>query len=181
MEIAAMAVPTRLALVSDTVDNRAPRRLRLRNPWRGCDKWWELVVMLPHETACKAGAFLVEPHPQTKYCPPQEHAALVLPQAWVVLETSLCWLARGIIWRKRERSAGPGQIPMPRRSLYKIVRSRRQPTTHQVAAIRRTAIHNKERTPLRALVSRTRRYFTADVSVFQAHLPCDSLSIFSYR
>jgi hypothetical protein len=24
------------------------------------------------------------------------HAALVLPQAWVVLETSLCWLARGI-------------------------------------------------------------------------------------
>ena len=46
IEIAAMAVPTRLALVSDTVDNRAPRRLRLRNPWRGCDKWWELVVML---------------------------------------------------------------------------------------------------------------------------------------
>src|SRR5260370_37078625 len=31
------------------------------------------------------------------------------------------------------------------------------------------------------LCSRTRRYFTADVSVFQAHLPCDSLSIFSYR
>jgi hypothetical protein len=27
----AMAVPTRLALVNDTVDNRAPRRLRLRN------------------------------------------------------------------------------------------------------------------------------------------------------
>jgi hypothetical protein len=38
IEIAAMAVPTRLALVSDTVDNRAPRRLRLRNLWRGCDK-----------------------------------------------------------------------------------------------------------------------------------------------
>ena len=37
-EIAAMAVPTRLALVSDTVDNRAPRRLRLRNPWCWCDK-----------------------------------------------------------------------------------------------------------------------------------------------
>ena len=33
---AAMAAPTRLALVNDTVDNRAPRRLRLRNPWRGC-------------------------------------------------------------------------------------------------------------------------------------------------
>lgn len=48
--------------------------------------------MLPHETACKAGAFLVEPHPQR--C--AAHAALVLPQAWVVLETSLCWLARGI-------------------------------------------------------------------------------------
>jgi len=82
---------------------------------------------------------------------------------------------------KREGSAGPGQIPMPRCSLYKIVRPRRQPATHQVAAVRRTAIHNKERTPLRALVSRTRRYFTADVSVFQAHLPCDPLSIFSYR
>jgi hypothetical protein len=41
---------------------------------------------------------------------------------------------------------------MPRRSLYKIVRPHGQPTTHQVAAIRRTAIHNKERTPLRALV-----------------------------
>ena len=53
---------------------------------------------------------------------------------------------------KRERSSGPGQVPMPRRSLYKLVRSRRQPTTHQVAAVRRTAIHNKERTPLRALV-----------------------------
>ena len=53
---------------------------------------------------------------------------------------------------KKERSAKPGSIPMPRRSLYKLVRSRRQPTTHQVAAIRRTAIHNKERTPLRALV-----------------------------
>ena len=52
--------------------------------------------MLPHKTACKADAFLVEPHPQMNYCPPQEHAALVLPQAWVVLETSLCWLARGI-------------------------------------------------------------------------------------
>jgi len=26
----------------------------------------------------------------------QHHAALVLPQAWVVLETSPCWLARGI-------------------------------------------------------------------------------------
>ena len=93
--------------------------------WRGCDKGWELVVMhhesrfrlgfmtadlqsasrdnsqrkwwrwrvtLPHETACKAGAFLVEPHPQSA----QWHAALVLPQAWVVLETYLCWLARGI-------------------------------------------------------------------------------------
>ena len=46
IEIAAMAVPTRLALVSDTVDNRAPRRLRLRDPWHGCEKWWELVVML---------------------------------------------------------------------------------------------------------------------------------------
>ena len=46
IENTAMAVPTRLALVSDTVDNRAPRRLRLRNPWRGYDKWWELVVML---------------------------------------------------------------------------------------------------------------------------------------
>jgi hypothetical protein len=42
-------------------------------------------------------------------------------------------------------------------------------------------LHNKERTPLRALVSRTRRYFTADVSVFQAHLPCDLLPIFLYR
>src|SRR5471030_692318 len=61
-------------------------------------------------------------------------------------------LATGPWPRKRERSAGPGQIPMPRRSLDKIVRSRRQPTTHHVAAIRRTAIHNKERTPLRALV-----------------------------
>ena len=46
IENAAMAVPTRLALVNDTVDNRAPRRLRLRNPWRVCEKWWELVVML---------------------------------------------------------------------------------------------------------------------------------------
>ena len=54
--------------------------------------------------------------------------------------------------QKGERSARPGQIPMPRRSLVKLVRSRRQPATHQVAAIRRTAIHNKERTPLRALV-----------------------------
>jgi hypothetical protein len=54
--------------------------------------------------------------------------------------------------RKREGSAGPGQIPMPRRSLYKKVRPHGQPATHQVAAIRRTAIHNKERTPLRALV-----------------------------
>ena len=46
IEIAAMAVPVGLAPASNTVDNRAPRRLRLRNPWRGCDKWWELVVML---------------------------------------------------------------------------------------------------------------------------------------
>jgi hypothetical protein len=53
---------------------------------------------------------------------------------------------------KREGSAGPGQIPMPRRSHYKNVRPHGQPATHQVAAIRRTAIHNKERTPLRALV-----------------------------
>ena len=46
IEITAMAVPAGLAPASDTVDNRAPRRLRLRNPWLGCDKWWELVVML---------------------------------------------------------------------------------------------------------------------------------------
>ena len=59
IEIAAMAVPTRLALVNDTVDNRAPRRLRLRNPWRGRDKWWRWRVTLPHDAACKAGAFLV--------------------------------------------------------------------------------------------------------------------------
>ena len=45
IENAAMAVPTRLALVNDTVDNRAPRRLRLRNPG-AVNKWWELVVML---------------------------------------------------------------------------------------------------------------------------------------
>ncbi len=44
--ILAMAVPAGLAPASDTVDNRAPRRLRLRNPWRGLNKWWELVVML---------------------------------------------------------------------------------------------------------------------------------------
>ncbi len=55
-------------------------------------KWWIWRGTLPHETACKAGAFLVEPHPPGA----QWHAALVLPQAWVVLETSLCWLARGI-------------------------------------------------------------------------------------
>ena len=29
------AVPAGPAPASDTVDNRAPRRLRLRNPWRG--------------------------------------------------------------------------------------------------------------------------------------------------
>jgi hypothetical protein len=29
-------------------------------------------------------------------CDCAAHAALVLPQAWVILEISLCWLARGI-------------------------------------------------------------------------------------
>ena len=38
IENTAMAVPVGLAPASNTVDNRAPRRLRLRNPWRGCDK-----------------------------------------------------------------------------------------------------------------------------------------------
>ena len=137
--------------------------------------WWRWRVTLPHKTACKAGAFLVGHIPECA----QWHAALVLPQAWVVLETSLCWLARGITavsngaasrlrsgistmassrlsyWTmaaKRERSAEPGQIPMPRRSLYKNLRPHGQLATHQAVAIRRTAIHNKERTPLRALV-----------------------------
>ena len=49
--------------------------------------------MLPHGPACKAGAFLVEPHPQSALA---AHAALVLPQAWVILEISPCGLARGI-------------------------------------------------------------------------------------
>ena len=76
-----------------------------------------------------------------------------------------------------ERSAEPG-YPAPSTPLVTVLRREQ---TLRLAAIRRTAIHNKERTPLRALVSRTRRYFTADVSVFQAHLPCDRLPIFSYR
>jgi hypothetical protein len=46
----AVAVPAGLAPAIDTVDNRAPRRLRLRNPWPGYGEWWELVVML-HRSA----------------------------------------------------------------------------------------------------------------------------------
>jgi hypothetical protein len=31
--------------------------------------------MLPHKTACKAGAFLVEPHPLCEYCRAQHRSA----------------------------------------------------------------------------------------------------------
>ena len=119
----------------------------------------------------------------------QHHAALVLPQAWVVLETSLCWLARGM------SAVSNGAASRLRSGVSTMASSHLRYWTMaalEIGVLRRRSrrpsgppltagLHNKERTPLRALVSRTRRYFTADVSVFQAHLPCDSLSILSYR
>ena len=55
----------------------------------------------------------------------QHHAALVLPQAWVVLETSLCSLARGISAvsngaASRLRS-GFSALAMPCRSYWTMV------------------------------------------------------------
>ena len=65
--------------------------------------------MLPHETACKAGAFLVGHIP--------EHAALVLPQAWVVLETSLHRLVRDMLNGAASRlRSGLSALAMLRRS-----------------------------------------------------------------
>jgi len=82
---------------------------------------------------------------------------------------------------KMEESAKPGSIPMPRRSLYKMCgpADSRQLIRLPPSAGPLFTIKNEHHYEL--LCSRTRRYFTADVSVFQAHLPCDSLSIFSYR
>ena len=42
--------------------------------------------MLPHETACKAGTFLVEPHPRSAYA---AQVAPVLPRTWMILEIAL--------------------------------------------------------------------------------------------
>jgi hypothetical protein len=69
-----------------------------------------------------------------------------------------------------ERSAEPG-LPVPSTLLVTVLR-----LSKPSGLLPSAGLHNKERTPLRALVSRTRRYFTADVSVFQAHLPCDPLA-----
>ena len=82
---------------------------------------------------------------------------------------------------KREESAKPGSIPMPRRSIYKMCgpADSRQLIRLPPSAGPLFTIKNEHHYEL--LCSRTRRYFTEDVSVFQAHLPCDPLSIFSYR
>ena len=104
-------------------------------------KWWRWRVTLPHETACKAGAFLVGHIP--------EHAALVLPQAWVVLETSLCRLARGITadqmvrpagyapasqrWRRRILAIGPWPLESPAdgRKSHVLRRRHADPQVHR--------------------------------------------------
>jgi hypothetical protein len=133
-------------------------------------------------------------------CRAQHHAALVLPQVWVILEISPCGLARGITAdgngaASRLRSGvstmasshpAIGTWPLESAAAHgskNLVLRRReqQPSGCRRAEAQLPQDHNKERTPLRALVSRTRRSFTADVSVFQAHLLCGHYSLFSYR
>ena len=157
--------------------------------------WWRWRVTLPHNAACKAGAFLVCHIPVA--CRPGAAPDLGgfgdLPvQAGTRHNCGIKWCGQPVTLRRLNDGVVASWLLDHGRSKLKGAPSRDTPRHRRSLLLScgaskpsglpsSTGLHNKERTPLRALVSRTRRYFTADVSVFQAHLPCDHLPIFSYR
>jgi hypothetical protein len=141
-------------------------------------KWWRWRVTLPHSPACKAGAFLVCHIPVA--CRPGAAPDLGgfgdLPAQAGARHVK--WCGQPVTLRRlNDGVVASWLLDHGRIRNWCPAAASRRPSGPPLTA----GLHNKERTPLRALVSRTRRYFTADVSVFQAHLPCDHLPIFSYR